>query len=70
MNKIIIIGSVVLAVIIVGLAIGGYFDSGITGNLSSSNSTLDMTKSIQIGIVLLASLGIFAITLVNLFHKD
>lgn len=69
MKRVVLLGGVLLAALIFGLALNGSL-GGITGNVSSASPVFDMQKSIQVGVVLLASLGILVITLVNVVHKD
>ena len=66
MKKVVVV-SVFLAVLLTFFAVSGYLDS-ITG-LASDSSFIDFGRSIQIGVVLLAALGILVITLLNVTNK-
>lgn len=70
MKRAVLVLGFIAAILILGLAMNGYLGSGITGQASQLGVPFDMNKSIQVGVVLLASLGILTITLVNIFHKD
>lgn len=69
MNKGVLFFGAVTAGLVAVLAISGSL-GGITGLLSESSQPFDFARSIQVGVVLLASLGILVITLLNVTHQE
>ncbi|MBS3147404.1 hypothetical protein J4219_00805 [Candidatus Woesearchaeota archaeon] len=66
MKKAIVVFSLVLLGSVIVLSLSG---GGITGQ-ALSLVTGNWTDSLQVGVVLLAAIGILGITLLNLTHKD
>ncbi len=62
-------GGIVAALVAV-LALTGSLDIGPTGLASDASQPFDFLRSIQVGVVLLAAVGILVITLLNVTHHE
>ncbi|RMD58398.1 hypothetical protein D6825_01000 [Candidatus Woesearchaeota archaeon] len=63
MKKVVLFAGGIVALLILAVSLKG----GATGGVVSAYS---VQKTFQIGVVLLASLGILVITLINVVHKE
>lgn len=66
---VLLFGGVVAALVAV-LALSGSLNIGPTGLAADASQQFDFLRSIQVGIVLLAALGILVITLLNVTHTE
>ena len=66
---VLVFGGIVAALVAV-LALTGNLGLGPTGLASDASQPFDLLRSIQVGVVLLAALGILVITLLNVTHTE
>jgi len=69
MKKSVIVVSGLVGALIVALALTGRLGN-ITGDAASASAPFSFERSMQLGILLIAALGMLVITLVNVTHSD
>lgn len=70
MKKGVLVFGGILAGLVAVLALSGNLGIGPTGLAADASQPFDFLRSIQVGVVLLAALGILVITLLNVTHHE
>lgn len=70
MKKGVLLFGGIVASLVAVLALTGNLGIGPTGLAADASQPFDFLRSIQVGVVLLAAVGILVITLLNVTHHD